>query len=483
MPTESESARPDPSVILAIGDPELQERLAALLADADLKLRPCTGSSQELLERAASGEATILVIEGHQLHTDRSRQALAGISTRTGAPAVVVVTDDEDAVARAEILATGAAGIVEAEPELPEVLESVGRAHEERGLTEPDRGPSTGEPRIADFRSRSPHMHAFLDLVERIKGSHSSLLICGETGVGKEHLARAIHSESPRSAKPFVSVNCAAIPEHLIESELFGHVEGAFTGATRDHAGRFRHADGGTIFLDEIGDLPAPLQARLLMVLQRHEVQPVGSDLVIPVDVRVMAATNQDLASAVEAGRFREDLYYRLNVIPLEIPPLRERAEDIPELTGMFMRHCAEMHGRREVRSITQDAMGVLLGHDWPGNVRQLLNVIERAVLLCRGDTITAADLALSETATDPARAEPGQPSIPAAWYDLPFADAKLRVVEGFERSYLERLLRETGGVIGESARRAGISERTLYEKMKRLDLQKEDYAGETVSG
>jgi two-component system response regulator AtoC len=319
-------------------------------------------------------------------------------------------------------------------------------------------------------------MQAFLEVVQRVKNSDSTLLFVGETGVGKEHLARAIHAESPRRTGPFVSVNCGAIPEHLLESELFGHVKGAFTGATGDRVGRFREADRGSILLDEIGDLPKHLQVKLLAVLQRHEVRAVGADNPVPIDVRVMTATNKELDEEAASGSFREDLYFRLAVVPLRIPPLRERREDLPELIGTFMRHFRASVDRQDVSGISADAMETLLTYRWPGNVRELINVIERATLLCRGDTITRADLP-ERLRAPPAAAVSGDVLVlPGNWDEKPFHDVKKEVLARFEREYIGRLLRRTGGRIGESASLAGVAERTLYEKMKRLGLRKDDF-------
>ncbi|MBL6720362.1 MAG: sigma 54-interacting transcriptional regulator [Planctomycetes bacterium] len=219
---------------------------------------------------------------------------------------------------------------------------------------------ATGEPALVDFASRSPRMRRFLRLVNRVVDTDSSLLLTGETGVGKERLAQAIHNEGARASGPFVSVNCGAIPESLLESELFGHQPGAFTGAERLKRGRFELAERGTIFLDEIGEMPLHLQVNLLSVLQRRRVQRVGGEELIGIDVRVMAATNRDLEALVRKGRFREDLYYRLNVVTLEVPPLRERSEDIPDMVGMFIGHLRTSLGRQEVDGITPAALEAL---------------------------------------------------------------------------------------------------------------------------
>jgi DNA-binding NtrC family response regulator len=311
------------------------------------------------------------------------------------------------------------------------------------------------------------------------------LLIMGETGVGKERLARAIHAEGPRSSGPFVAVNCGALPETLLESELFGHEEGAFTGASRARRGWFELSHDGTIFLDEIGEMPLHLQVKLLHVLQNHEVQRLGSERASAIDVRVIAATNRDLLTDVEEKLFRRDLYYRLGVINLSIPPLRERREDIPALVDDYISRFRTTIGR-EVTSISPDALQGLVNYSWPGNVRELINVIERAVLLCDGDTIRVADL--PDGIADPRTAagitankralsfEVGSTSFPMQWLEKPIREVRQAVVFDVEKTYLSRLLELTSGHVGETARRAGIEPRSLFDKMRRYGLRKEDF-------
>ena len=235
-------------------------------------------------------------------------------------------------------------------------------------------------------------MEEALNLVGRVAPSQATVLILGESGTGKELFARAIHYAGPRAGKPLVKVNCAALPENLLESELFGHEKGAFTGAVARRIGRFEQADQGSIFLDEIGDLSPALQSKLLRVLQEKEIERVGSNQTIKIDVRVIAATNRNLEEAIRKGAFREDLYYRLNVVTLSLPPLRERKEDIPILIDHFLKKYSR-ENKKEVSSLTKEAKDLLLHYDYPGNVRELENIIERAVVLCRGENITSQDL------------------------------------------------------------------------------------------
>ncbi len=322
-----------------------------------------------------------------------------------------------------------------------------------------------------------PAMRSLLDMVSLVAPSEATVLITGESGTGKGLIARAIHANSPRSGKPLVEVNCAAIPETLMESELFGHEKGAFTGAVRLRPGRFFQAHEGALFLDEIGELTLSMQARLLRVLQEGEIQRVGSDASIPVDVRVLAATNRNLQSMVAEGAFREDLYYRLNVVTLECPALRDRKEDIPELARHFRERFAEKN-HKIVKGITPQAMDLLLRHTWPGNVRELENAVERAVILLRGEYITPGDLPLALQqlcGTDDASCEPpvtggvdasavgtGTVGSRAVGTDITLAEA--------ERQFILQVLEETRGNKSEAARRLGITRRTLQLKLRKYD-------------
>jgi DNA-binding NtrC family response regulator len=294
---------------------------------------------------------------------------------------------------------------------------------------------------------RSRAMQDVIRRAELVAETKSTVLITGETGTGKELVARAIHNRSAQRDMPLIKVNCAAIPETLLESELFGHVRGAFTGATTTKKGKFALADGGTIFLDEIGTMNPTLQSKLLRVLQEREVEPLGSERTEKIDVRVTAATNRDLRQMVADGKFQEDLFYRLNVIPIEIPPLRERREDVPALVDHFLRKHAQRIGRR-VERIDEGALAGLQQYDWPGNVRELENAIERAVVLTTGPVITARALSVVGAATPQAS---GLPSL------------KLRQnIEWVERETIRRSIETAGGVKKEAAELMGISQRAL---------------------
>jgi DNA-binding NtrC family response regulator len=325
-------------------------------------------------------------------------------------------------------------------------------------------------------------MRELLSTSRRVAESDTTLLILGETGVGKEWLARGIHAEGPRSAAAFLAVNCGAIPEGLLESELFGHVKGSFTGATSDRRGHFELAHGGTLFLDEIGEMSSQVQVKLLRVLQEKTIQPVGGERQIAVDVRVMAATNRDPNEEMEAGRMRRDLYYRLGVVTLSVPPLRERREDIADLVENYFEIYRVRLGRA-VYGIHRSAMAALVAHDWPGNVRELINVMERAVLLSTQEEITVADLPapIADGMSSPVSGAPGVATAGAvaldeAWLKKPLREARREAATAFERQYLTALLTETGGRIADTASRAGVSPRALFERMKQLGLRKEDF-------
>jgi DNA-binding NtrC family response regulator len=322
----------------------------------------------------------------------------------------------------------------------------------------------TGAPAVGDNEMVGPSeaMRSVQKTIGLVADSDTTVLITGETGTGKELVARAIHQHGRRSSGPFVAVNCAAIPAELLESELFGHVRGAFTGAVAERAGAFRDADRGTLFLDEVGDMDFAMQAKILRALQERAVTPVGGRP-IRIDARVLAATNRDLAAAVREERFREDLFYRLNVVPIHLAPLRERLADIVPLAEYFLRQATE-----PVKRLSTDAAARLLAHSWPGNIRELRNAIERVAILCRGDTVAASDF---EFLTTGARArEAAAPD----WTDgdLPTAVARL------EAHMIARALKESGGNRTEAAKRLGIHRQLLYTKAQKYGIETAEASG-----
>jgi DNA-binding NtrC family response regulator len=313
----------------------------------------------------------------------------------------------------------------------------------------------------------SPPIREVTRMIEAVAYSAATVLITGESGTGKELVARALHARSPRRANPFVALNCGALTETLLESELFGHVKGSFTGAQRDQKGLFDAADGGTIFLDEIGDIPPATQVRLLRVLQEGEFKRVGATDAIRVDVRVIAATHRDLPKLVKTGKFREDLFYRLNVINVQLPPLRDRVEDVALLAHHFLRRYTERLSKK-VKGISAEAMELLSGYRWPGNVRELENAIERAVVLCRGDQVGAGDLPPAITG----RSAPLVREVPAggdeaAWLTQSYAVAKEQALRRFEKGYVDALMKACDNNISAAARKAGM-DRSNFKRVLR---------------
>jgi len=312
-----------------------------------------------------------------------------------------------------------------------------------------------GGSRTETMVFRSARFREVYDLTLQVAESDANIMILGESGTGKELIAGTIHANSQRAGRPFVSINCAALPDTLLESQLFGHVRGAFTGAVINQKGLIEEADGGTLFLDEIGDVSPAMQAKLLRVIQEKDFIAVGSTCSKKVDVRFVAATNKDLQREVAEGRFREDLYYRLNVITIDLPPLRQRREDIEPLAQHFLKNCTKRM-KKELRGIDKDALQIMLQYDWPGNVRELENVIERAVILARGDTITAALLPIG-----------AQRERPAA----PQEQTPLVTLEEVEHRHIEAVLSRTGFHKSRSAEILGISRKTLDRKIAEYGL------------
>jgi two-component system response regulator HydG len=314
---------------------------------------------------------------------------------------------------------------------------------------------------IKNFIGQSEEVIKLKKMTERISQTDSTILIRGESGSGKDLVARAIHFASPRATGPFITINCAALPETLLESELFGYKKGAFTGAIKDKDGLFKVADGGTFFLDEIGNTSRAIQVKLLRVLEDKTITPVGDTVSVQVDVRLIAATNADLEEDVKAGRFREDLFYRLNVIPIHIPPLRNRAEDIPLLANYFI----QMYSQRNntgLKILTPEALETLQKYDWPGNVRELENCIERAVLLSKGENIELSDFPVKITEEKKRTiVDDKKPETPT--------------LESIEKAYIYYIMNQTKGKKSEAAKMLGINNSTLYRKLRRYNMTDED--------
>jgi two-component system response regulator HydG len=389
---------------------------------------------------------------------------------------VVVITGHGDVKTAVEAIKQGAANYLTKPVDLGELRAIVDRAAERLRLARANRELKRQLDEKFGFEGvvgNSPRMHDVLARLKQVAPTSATVLIVGETGTGKELVARAIHYNSPRKDKPFVAMNCTALNENLLDDELFGHEPGAFTGADRLRKGRFEAANGGTLFLDEVGDMPLPLQAKLLRVLENGEVFRVGSNTPIKVNVRLISATNRDLESAVEAGTFRKDLYYRLKIVTVKLPPLRERREDIPLLTAHFLREFNARHGK-QVQRVADAVRKAMAAYDWPGNVRELRNLIESMVVIDADGVLDMDDIPEGESLRRVPAAE-GTVSGPGGLVGRPLAQV--------ERYYGERALELTQGKREEAARLLGIGERTLYRMMQNWKEQDQirQVLGETV--
>ena len=443
--------------ILVVDDePAQRELVSGFLARHAFEVTTARDGA-EALERFRSEPADLIL-------TDQKMPGLSGLellaAARAVTPEVAVIVMTaygtiEDAVAA---IKAGATDYLTKPLQLDELLHRIGQVRDRQRLLGENRELRAAlqeRHRVEGVIGESGRMQEVLSLVRRVAASDATVLIRGESGTGKELIAKAIHYASRRAAGPLVRVNCAALPETLLEPELFGHEKGAFTGAQAARRGRFELAHGGSLFLDEIGDLPLHLQVKLLRVLQEREIERVGSSHPIQVDVRLLAATHRDLEALVKAGTFRDDLYYRINVVTLVVPPLRERREDIPLLLDHFLVKFARANGKT-IRGLTREARDTLLRYDYPGNVRELENLMERAVVLTRDEVIGLADLPLSVRETEPESGE--ATGLPAA-------------VEGLERRMIRDALAYADGVQTRAAEALGISERVLRYKLRKYGL------------
>jgi DNA-binding NtrC family response regulator len=387
-------------------------------------------------------------------------------------PVVMITAHGSEKVA-VEAMKLGAADYVPKPFDNDEIRLVVARALERTRLERENRWLRERVDREFRFESligSGEAMRRVFDTIRKVAETDLTVLVRGESGTGKELVAQALHQRSARAKGPFVAVNCAAISRELVESELFGHEKGAFTGADARRKGRFEAAHGGTILLDEIGDMARETQAKVLRVLQERRFERVGGSQPVEVDVRVVAATHRDLESEVRAGRFREDLYYRLKVVEIAVPPLRERLEDLPFLVDRFLVQLAERLGR-EKKPLRPEALRRLAEHPWPGNVRELRNVVEQAAVLASGEAIEVADLRLPAPS-------PGATATPGAGAALGFAEAKRRTVEDFERNYLLAALRQHGGNVSRTAAAIGMVRQSLQQKIRELGLRSEEWGG-----
>ena len=463
---------------LAVTDRTLHRHLVDKLSFSDVQLESF-GHLRTAWQNVVRSGCDVIVIS-EDLILRPADNGIAILNELPENPTTVIIHESDSAEEHAQLAAAGADVVLYAgisKKSMTEAIETtlesrrqfiLRKRFDRRGMT---------DPKIADFVSESQAMQIFMEEVFQVIPGDSPILLTGETGVGKEHLAKAIHAESPRSGGPFVSVNMAAMPDQLLESELFGHEQGAFTGAIRYRRGAFELAHLGTIFLDEIGEMPLHLQIKLLRVLQDYEVKPVGGENTIELDVRVIAATNSDLEKKISQGNFRQDLYYRLSVLQLMIPPLRDRREDIPVMVRRFMAHFRYKIGR-EINGISAQALQSLCNYAWPGNVRELMNVIERAILLSKTDEIGIDVLPNVFNGDNSGREAifPGMKSNAADWLNKTLPEVQKEIMEQVERLYLEMALKKTSGRVDQTARIAGIHPRGLYSKMKRHGLRKQDF-------
>ncbi|MCC0015481.1 MAG: sigma-54-dependent Fis family transcriptional regulator [Rhodobiaceae bacterium] len=490
--------------ILVVDDDPVQRRiLGGLLGKMGFEAVEAAGGEAALSALSSAGGSEIrLVILDLVMPDLDGMGVLERMSARPERPPVIVQTAHGGIDTVVSAMRAGACDFI-VKPVSPERLDvsvknALNAATLDREIGRIKRQ-AKGRMSVRDILTLSPTMERVLELARKAAASNIPIILEGESGVGKELVARAIQGESARAARPFVPVNCGAIPENLVESTLFGHEKGAFTGATDKRIGKFAEADGGTLFLDEISELPLEAQVKLLRAIQEGEIEPVGARQPRRVDIRLISATNRDLADCVRAGRFREDLYYRLSVFPILIPPLRNRREDIPLLARHFMARFAAEEGKR-VRAISPDAMLALQAHDWPGNVRQLENTIFRAVVLCEGDALTldlfpqlGVTSSPQETPVSPADSQqPALPEAPAAADSVRIppspsidasdpirrwrisalaADGQVRSMQDIEADLLRIALERYDGRMSEVARRLGIGRSTLYRRIRDLGI------------
>ncbi|HEX8001019.1 MAG TPA: sigma-54 dependent transcriptional regulator [Pyrinomonadaceae bacterium] len=447
-----------PLILIAEDEDLMRAILTRLLEEAGYRVA-ATANAEEALEKFAAEDVAVTLTDIRMAGMD-GLALLDRIKDIDAEALVVVMTAYSSVDSAVAALRKGAYDYITKPFVNEDLLQSVKNAIRQRELFRENRQLRRELDRRYSFSEiigTSPALQSVFRLVEKVSGTNTNILIQGESGTGKELIARAIHHNSPRSERPFVAINCGALPENLLESELFGHTKGAFTGAIASKPGLFRAAEGGTVFLDEVGEITSAMQVRLLRAIQEHEVTPLGSSLAVQFDARIICATNRDLEKEVAAGRFREDLFYRLNVIEIHLPPLRERREDIPLLSRNFITRTAREQSSHE-KSITPEAMSALINYNWPGNVRELQNAIERAFTLS-GDEIDADSL--------PPRVRDAASQTTTAMRD---PDGLRPTLEEIERRHIFDTLASVNQDKARAANILGIDLSTLYRKLKRYD-------------
>lgn len=448
-----------PSILVVDDDNGHRLMLEALLGKWGYRVQSAANGVQAV-ENIREGPFDVVLMDIRMPDMD-GITALKGIKSYNPAVPVVLMTAYSTVESAVEALKSGAYDYLLKPLDFDVLKLTLGRTLEHSRL-KTENLQLRAESRNRAIVGNSPAVRRMLDMIETVAPSDATVLITGKSGTGKELVARSIHQLSSRADGPWVAVNCAALSENLLESELFGHEKGAFTGADKRREGRFLQASGGTLFLDEIGEIPLQMQVKLLRALQQREIQRVGSDETISVDVRIVTATNRDLPEEIREGRFREDLYYRLNVVSIAVPSLAERREDIPLLAQHFL-HIHGQRNRKEVKGFTPLAMDMLIRYDWPGNVRELENAVERAVVLLCGQYISEREL--PQAVTDAYHPAPEIPDAPQRLPETPASEAV--TLEDMERGFILKTVRDCGDNKSEAAKRLGISRKTLHTKLK----------------
>ncbi len=449
------------AVILVVDDEPLQRDILKTILDDEGFETHTAASGEEALKTIGKFHPDVVL-------TDLKMEGMGGIELLAAARAenpsliFIVMTAHGTVGSAVEAMKKGAFDYLQKPLEKDNLLITVKRATEHAELLKENlqlKKELYDRFRMEGIVGKSSKMQAAIEIMKKVSGSPATVLIIGESGTGKELIARAIHYNSPRSSKPFIALNCAAIPENLFESELFGYEPGAFTGAAARKIGLFEAANGGTLFLDEIGDMPLMMQSKLLRVLQDREIRRLGGKDPIKIDVRIITATNKDLVKELSKGGFREDLYYRLKVVTIQLPPLRERKEDIPALVEFFRTKYNSEFGKR-IKGVDQPSLRALIEYSWPGNIRQLESVIERAVIMCDHDAISLKDIK-SELGT----------SQPATLLDFDLSDEGINFEE-FEKNLLKKAMAKSNGVVAKAAKLLGMSYKTFWYRWEKISME-----------
>jgi two-component system nitrogen regulation response regulator NtrX len=460
---------PGPTVLIIDDEENIRKTLAGVLADEGYEIATAA-SGQEGLDLLQEAQPSIVMLDISMEPGIDGIETLRRIKEMRPELPVIMITGHGEIETAVKTIKMGAYDFIQKPLALEQVLLSVRHGLDDRKLREENESLRKSIERRYELVGESAAIAALKHQISLAGPTNGWVLIHGESGTGKELVARAIHRASKRVSGPFVEVNCAAIPQELIESELFGHEKGAFTGATGLKRGKFELADKGTIFLDEIADMSLATQAKVLRVLEGQEFQRVGGTRTLKADVRVIAASNKDLAEEIKKSAFREDLFYRLNVIPLEVPPLRERTDDIPRLVRYFLQEFSREYGQKP-KIVEDDALALFVKYPWPGNVRELRNIIERLIIMA-GQTITVADVPPPLSRASVSRKAAEGKSTAESYLTLPtLKEARA----DFEREYLVRKLKENDGNVSKTADTIGVERSNLHRKIKALDIELED--------